>query len=64
MTDNDDTLAAGDDDIDISLDGLDDEQESEELTVALADADEEGDSTKMRCRPVLLMKRRLSLMKS
>ncbi|MCI5166008.1 MAG: hypothetical protein D3903_07900, partial [Candidatus Electrothrix sp. GM3_4] len=37
-TDNDDTLVASDDDFKISPDGLDDEQESEEITVALADA--------------------------
>ncbi|MCW5204538.1 hypothetical protein VU02_01205, partial [Desulfobulbus sp. N2] len=39
---DDGALAASDDEIDISLDGLDDEQESEEFVVALSDADEEG----------------------
>ena len=40
-TDNDNTLAESDDEFKISLDGLDDEQDSEEMIVALADADEE-----------------------
>ncbi|CAK8720211.1 hypothetical protein KKHLCK_09395 [Candidatus Electrothrix laxa] len=39
---DDGALAASNDEFDISLDGLDDEQDNEEIAVALANVDEEG----------------------